>query len=35
MFFISKSESRSAECGLEMFRSIDEKHGIVEVMYSQ
>ncbi len=33
MFFVSKSEPRSTEGSLEMFCSIDEKHGIVEVMF--
>jgi len=33
IFFVSKSEPGSAECSLEMFCSIDEKHGIVEVMF--
>ncbi|ELY37794.1 hypothetical protein C496_19870 [Natronorubrum tibetense GA33] len=33
MFFVSKSEPRSAECSLKMFCSINEKHSIVEVMF--
>jgi hypothetical protein len=33
MFLVPKSEPRSTECSLEMFGSIDEKHGIVEVMF--
>ncbi|AFO58408.1 hypothetical protein NJ7G_3188 [Natrinema sp. J7-2] len=33
MFFVSESESESAECSLEMFYSIDEKHGVVESMF--
>ncbi|ELZ09887.1 hypothetical protein C478_16947 [Natrinema thermotolerans DSM 11552] len=33
MFLVSKSKPRLAECSLEMFCSIDEKHGIVEVMF--
>ncbi len=33
MFFVSKSEPRSTECSLEMFRSIDEKHGIIKIMF--
>ena len=33
IFFVSKSEPGSAECSLEMFCSIDEKHGIVKVMF--
>ncbi len=33
MFFVSKSEPRSTECSLEMFCSIDEKHGMIEVMF--
>jgi len=33
MFFVLKSEPRSTECSLEVFCSIDEKRGIVEVMF--
>ncbi len=33
MFFVLKSESRSAECSLEMFCSLNEKHSIVKVMF--
>ncbi|ELY83418.1 hypothetical protein C486_02113 [Natrinema gari JCM 14663] len=33
MLFVSKSEPGSTECSLEMFCSINEKHGIVEIMF--
>ncbi len=32
VFFVSKSESRSAECSLESFCAINEKHGIIKIM---
>ncbi len=33
LFFVSKSEPRPAECSPEMFCSIGEKYGTVEVMF--
>ncbi len=33
MFLVSKSEPEMMECSLEMLCPIDEKHGIVEVMF--
>ncbi len=33
MFLVSKSEPRSTECSLEVFCSIDKKHGIIDVMF--
>lgn len=33
MFLVSKSEPRSTECSLELFYSIDGKHGIVGFVF--
>lgn len=33
MFFVAKSKPSSTECSLQMVCSINEKHGIVELVY--